>query len=130
MDRLTIRNMELKEAIEHAREVAEHCDADNLKCAYQHNKLADWLDELQIYQQARDKGLLIQIPCKVGDVVYVLIDGSVKEEIVKMVFFDNDGKFFHTLGDFCGGVYRFSDVGKRVFLSREKAVETLGKKEK
>lgn len=122
--------MELKEAIVHARQVAGRCVGGNRDCAYQHDKLADWLEKLQIYQQARDKGLLIQIPCKVGDVVYVLIDGSVKEEIVKMVFFDNDGKFFHTLGDFCGGVYRFSDVGKRVFLTREEAETTLDKKEK
>ena len=39
--------MELQEAIEHAREVAEGCAAGNKNCAYQHDKLADWLEELK-----------------------------------------------------------------------------------
>ena len=39
--------MGLQEAIEHAREVAEGCSAGNKECAYQHDKLADWLEELK-----------------------------------------------------------------------------------
>ena len=39
--------MGLQEAIEHAREVAEGCAAGNKECAYQHDKLADWLEELK-----------------------------------------------------------------------------------
>lgn len=39
--------MVLQEAIEHAREVAEGCAAGNKECAYQHDKLADWLEELK-----------------------------------------------------------------------------------
>lgn len=39
--------MELQEAINHAREVAEGCAAGNKECAYQHDKLADWLEELR-----------------------------------------------------------------------------------
>ena len=39
--------MELQEAINHAREVAEGCAAGNKECAYQHDKLADWLEELK-----------------------------------------------------------------------------------
>lgn len=43
--------MELKEAIAHAREVAENCGVDGRDCAYQHDKLADWLEELQAYRE-------------------------------------------------------------------------------
>lgn len=39
--------MELQEAIEHAREVADRCESGNRECAYQHDKLADWLEELK-----------------------------------------------------------------------------------
>lgn len=39
--------MELQEAINHAREVSDKCSADNRDCAYQHDKLADWLEELK-----------------------------------------------------------------------------------
>lgn len=39
--------MDLQEAIKHAREVAEGCASGNKECAYQHDKLADWLEELK-----------------------------------------------------------------------------------
>lgn len=39
--------MTIQEAIEHAREVAERCATGNKECAYQHDKLADWLEELK-----------------------------------------------------------------------------------
>lgn len=39
--------MELNEAIIHARQVADGCGVDGRDCAYQHYKLADWLEELQ-----------------------------------------------------------------------------------
>lgn len=42
--------MNIEEAITHAREVAEGCNADNRDCAYQHDKLADWLEELKAYK--------------------------------------------------------------------------------
>ena len=38
--------MSIQEAIAHARQVAEGCGADSHDCAYQHDKLADWLEEL------------------------------------------------------------------------------------
>ena len=38
--------MELQEAINHAREVSAGCSASR-DCAYQHDKLADWLEELK-----------------------------------------------------------------------------------
>lgn len=80
MERLT-----LDEAIKHAKEVAKTNRAEatynfpNLKeyydncleCANQHNQLADWLEELKSYKEAEEQGLLVRLPCKVGDIVYV-----------------------------------------------------------
>ena len=37
----------LHEAIEHAGAVAEGCPAGTQDCAYQHDKLVDWLEELE-----------------------------------------------------------------------------------
>lgn len=42
--------MDIREAITHARQVAEGCEAGNRDCAYQHDKLADWLEELLKYR--------------------------------------------------------------------------------
>lgn len=91
--------MKIEEAILHARAVAEKCPADNRDCAYQHDKLADWLEELKAYKdtgltpeevmalQASNEALkkeavplikakiderLVILPCRVTESVYVL----------------------------------------------------------
>lgn len=43
--------MSIDEAVAHAREVAEGCPAEDRQCAYQHDKLADWLEELKAYRE-------------------------------------------------------------------------------
>ncbi len=43
--------MTIEEAIAHAREVAEGCPAEDRQCAYQHDELADWLEELKAYRE-------------------------------------------------------------------------------
>lgn len=80
MERLT-----LDEAIAHAKEVAEekynegflcHANPDDgkldgcVKCAREHEQLAEWLTQLKEYQQLEEKGRLIKLPCKIGDDVY------------------------------------------------------------
>ena len=58
--------MELKEAIAHARDIAENCGVDGRDCAYQHDRLADWLEKLQRYEAI---GLS---PADVGEIVIIL----------------------------------------------------------
>lgn len=54
--------MTLEEAIAHARQVAEGCSSENKDCAYQHDKLADWLEELQRYKNAvNDAGERVEV---------------------------------------------------------------------
>lgn len=90
--------MNIDEAIAHAREVAEGCPAEDRQCAYQHDKLADWLEELKGYRAsgltpeeideilhksygplhkklgqwiaAEKDGRMMVLPCKVGDLLY------------------------------------------------------------
>lgn len=83
MERLTI-----EEAIKHAKEVADinYNDAEKfdsndsvenymkdncMKCAEQHEQLVKWLEELKSYKDLEEQGLLVRLPCKVGDIVYV-----------------------------------------------------------
>lgn len=80
MERLT-----LDEAIKHAKEVAKTNRAEatynfpNLKeyydncleCANQHNQLAEWFEELKSYKDLEEQGLLVRLPCKAEDTVYV-----------------------------------------------------------
>ena len=89
MERLTI-----DEAIEHAKEVAQEkynegflCHAnpndENLdgciKCAKEHEQLAEWLEELKEYKRLEEQGLLLKLPCKVGDTVYYISEKIEKQ---------------------------------------------------
>ena len=82
MERLT-----LDEAIKHAKEVADmnyndaekfdsndsaenYIKANCMKCAEQHEKLAEWLEELKSYKEAEEQGLLVRLPVKIGDDIY------------------------------------------------------------
>lgn len=89
--------MNIEEAIAHAREVAEGCPAEDRQCAYQHDELADWLEELKAYRQtgltpeevtslqasnqelkkealpilqAKVQDRLVIMPCGLGETVY------------------------------------------------------------
>lgn len=83
MERLT-----LEEAIAHTKEVVEKnyrgADFESIdsidddikvncvKCAEEHEQLAKWLEELKFYKEAEEQGLLVRLPCKVGDDVYII----------------------------------------------------------
>lgn len=62
MSRLT-----LDEAITHCKEKS-NCS----ECGKDHEQLAVWLAELQRYKNLEEKGRLIELPCAVGDTVYLI----------------------------------------------------------
>lgn len=43
-----------------------------LECANQHNQLGEWLEELKSYKELEEQGLLVRLPCKAGDDVYII----------------------------------------------------------
>lgn len=76
----------LDEAIAHAKEVAEekynegflcYANPDDgklnecVKCAQEHEQLAEWLTHLKEYQQLEEQGRLVILPCKY---VYYIVD--------------------------------------------------------
>lgn len=73
--------MTLDEAIQHSKEVAKK-ERDKLlkvgdkyicsECGKEHEQLAGWLEELKEYKQLEEQGLLLKLPCKIGDTVYVI----------------------------------------------------------
>lgn len=123
MERLT-----LDKAIKHAKEVADmnyndaekfdsndsvenYMKANCMKCAEQHEKLAEWLEELKSYKEAEEQGLLVRLPCKVGTEVYYIL--GIPNKMPCAI-------------DKC--VFRLSDVhkiGESLFLTREEAEKKL-----
>lgn len=84
-----------------------------------------------------DDGLLVRLPCKVGSTVYVIYCGYVTSAKVLAVYVDSVGGMFDlkikTNKENSTGFetiintddYKFDDIGKTVFLTREEAEQAL-----
>ena len=96
--------------------------------------VAELLEELKSYKEAEEQGLLVRLPCKIGDTVY-RVNAGAKQPIIPMtvseihflcykneraVRFDAIGK--EDMGESC---YRLEDIGRIVFLTREEAEKKL-----
>lgn len=92
------------------------------------------LKKLADYEDLEEQGLLVRLPCKVGDTVY-RVDAGAKQPIIPMtvseihflcykneraVRFDTIGK--EDMGESC---YRLEDIGRIVFLTHEEAEKKL-----
>ena len=146
----------LEEAIVHAKEVAEKNyrgadfesidSVDNdiktncIKCAEEHEQLAEWLKELRSYKGLEEQGLLVRLPCKVGDTVwdndfgypesyeikafsYGYCDSYVEPDIEDEIIFYYEN-YTHSIS--ITGAFPMSEIGKTVFLTREEAEKKLG----
>ena len=97
-------------------------------------KLAIMQEELKKYKDLEEQGLLVRLPCKVGDTVY-RVNAGARQPIIPMtvseihflcykneraVRFDAIGK--KDMGESC---YRLEDIGRIVFLTREEAEKKL-----
>ena len=164
MERLT-----LEEAIVHAKEVAEKnyrgadfepidyidddIKANCVKCAEEHEQLAEWLEELKSYKNLEEQGLLVRLPCKEaysqsGDFVYLIYDYEIIECVHCGLGIDPlSGKAYITLAtdeklfpyrspdpeqdldptDWCTNATdaEVSELGKTVFLTRDEAEKKL-----
>lgn len=81
--------MTLDAAIQHAKEVAvTQNNQDCIKCAEEHEQLAEWLEELKEYQQLEEQGRLVKLPCKVGDVDKVVEKLESEKKVISCV--DNE----------------------------------------
>ncbi len=137
--------MTIDEAIAHAREKAEqnrnralHFNTVKcIKCAEEHDQLADWLTHLKEYQQLEEQGRLLKLPCKVGDIVYVngVLGCGVAEKykVIKVNYYSTLGtrrnEFYieALLNDDPRNSIAFYDkeLGKTVFLTKKEAETKL-----
>lgn len=149
--------MNIDEAIKHTREVAResrenivngcnlepyesYCNSECAKCAEEHEQFAKWLEELKEYKRLEIQKISLELPCNIGDTLYVNIsrqgDYMRKKNRpyeVEVVFIGINGvdnfmnvkyKTHDTMLSF-----RFSDIGKMIFLTKEDALEELKRME-
>lgn len=108
---------------------------DTYGCCFEDGELywlkdaAELLEELKSYKGAEEQGLLVRLPCKVGDTVYVPTRNFISELRIIMISVDMHGTYFGWKLN--SGIYPNLDgfsinkLGKTVFLTREEAERKL-----
>ena len=134
MERLT-----LEDAISHAKEVAEKnyrgadfesidsvdddIKANCIKCAEKHEQLAEWLEELKSYKDLDEQGLLVRLPCKVGDSVFIIVGKDISRQGIRKIEISDNSIIFKTNRQ--KRIFNVAEFGKTVFLAREDAEKKL-----
>ena len=135
MERLT-----LEDAISHAKEVAEKnyrgadfesidsvdddIKANCIKCAEEHEQLAEWLEELKSYKDLDEQGLLVRLPCKVGDSVFIIVGKDISRQGIRKIEISDNSIIFKTNRQ--KRIFNVAEFGKTVFLAREDAEKEVG----
>lgn len=131
MERLTLDN-----AIKYIKEVARKNRINKEKntiiipnsfissndCADKYGQVAKWLEELKSYKEAEEQGLLVRLPCKVGDTMYDIVGKPLRIVEHKVDAFHIDKKGFHL--QIINGVLEKKQEAK-VYFSREEAEKKL-----
>lgn len=80
--------------------------------------------KLAEYENLEEKGLLLRLPCKVGDMVFVIGSGVLNSGYVTDIRRDNNVNDWYVLVGF-NTVYHFSEFGRKIFLNKEEAQKAL-----
>lgn len=94
---------------------------ERIEVMQQHNHIL--IEQLAEYQRLEKQGLLLKLPCKVGDKIYVIEDGYMYDfKIDNIDVRKENGEYIFCLAfmDF-----KANDFGKIVFLSEEEAEAKL-----
>lgn len=94
------------------------------------------LQELKEYRDLEEQGLLLKLPCKVGDVIYEVDKGILYDDAIEPIECTVTHMLFKTelhietevtKGHGIGSTYTFEveDFGKTVFLTKEEAEKAL-----
>ena len=108
----------------------------------QHQCEGNIIEKLAQYEKLEEQGLLLRLPCKVGDTVYYISEGFIEPCTVEVIFLadytDKDGNCsyiaeIHFDREDCPYVsieIYFTDIGKTVFLTKEEAKKKLNEMSK
>lgn len=91
-----------------------------------HNKCCNKLAE---YEDLEEQGLLVRLPCKVGDIMFRINKGAknpVIELTVTQIDITTRSYNLEVIDRECGELMCFkSDIGRTIFLTREEAEKKL-----
>ena len=96
-------------------------------------EIAEKLEELKICKDLEEQGLILRLPCKVGDTVWYIDDDDddypLELLVTKIEVEENDYLRYHAREkDNCWKIgFIKDDFGKTVFLTKEEAEQALAK---
>ena len=110
---------------------------DDIECDCSKCELEKALEKLADYEDLEEQGLLVRLPCKVGDAVwdndfgypklyeikafsYGYCDSYVEPDIEDQIIF-----YYENYNGSITGAFPMSELGKTVFLTREEAAKKL-----
>ena len=127
MERLTWNDGDLKCRNEDCEISEEYCP----NCTYDCGPVIDAVKKLKEYEDLEEQGRLIELPCKIGDIVYFKAREIIK---CKVRGFEFIGDYAVILIAYAGEndlleLWKtstpFSDIGKTLFLTKEEAEKAL-----
>ena len=129
MERLTEKDQCSFDYKVQAKNLNSHCVAKDKKGYVTY--YGEHIDKLAEYEDLEEQGLLLRLPCKVGDTLYVLRKNIITEEQVydvqyRGITYQKGQRWYVNIG---GLVYFEMDFGKTVFLTQAEAEQKLKEKE-
>lgn len=120
MERLTERSKSKNSSMVWFKDENNNMLLEPCEMSSHHSRMA--IAKLAAYEDAEEQGLLLWLPCKVGDAVYVIVGKNISEQRVQRATIDSEGKI-----EFCTRKRGFAlfDFGKTVFLTRAEAEAKL-----
>ena len=131
MERFTVRY----EDKEDGKAVAVKC-GENVDTFLEGEPGYEAADKLAEYEDLEEAGLLVKLPCKVGDIVWDIDAGYLEpckiaafsygcHDLVKFGCDDKITFYYTSCRRQLAGIFLLSELGKTVFLTREEAKEKL-----
>ena len=96
---------------------------ENQHLSEEYGQLAEWLEELQSLRDKQEQGLLISVPVKPEDTVYVIVKKNISPQKVIEIRISCNGIEIMTNRR----VFHISAIGETVFLTRSEAESELAK---
>lgn len=116
-------------------------DSPCTKEYWEHRQVAEWLKQLKAYKDAEEQGLLLRLPCKVGDTVYLIFERRIYEgtgvKIVSVrtpshdytrieIVFEIEDPWYSDGRKMKHGANEI--LGEKVFLTKEEAEQALAER--
>jgi hypothetical protein len=85
--------------------------------------MLDACKKLAEYEQLEEQGLLVRLPCKVGDSVFIIVGKDISKQKIRKVEISDNGIIFKTNKQ--KRTFSIAGFGESVFLTREEAEKKL-----